>query len=276
VPILLLSQLKRLAEGTIALDFSSLRTEITKGGQNSVIKSGEVFLDRRLSFLTIALLLLLSACASQSFDAIDMLERKGGEATILLLPTDIELSELTAGGTTEPNALWTEKAERHLSEQMLAYLQSHNITFKPVTARAKLSELPKSEQDIIKLHELVGLSILNHQYIPNLALPHKQGKFNWTLGNKVQTFSDKYGANYGLFVFIRDSYTSPGRTAVIVISALFGVSVPGGVQIGYASLVDLTTGEIVWFNRLARASGDLRSPETAKETIKLLLDGLPK
>jgi hypothetical protein len=33
----------------------------------------------------------------------------------------------------------------------------------------------------------------------------------------------------------------------------------GGVQSGFASLVDLRTGDIVWFNQLGRATGDLRS-----------------
>jgi hypothetical protein len=43
------------------------------------------------------------------------------------------------------------------------------------------------------------------------------------------------------------------------------------MQQGYASLVDLETGRVVWFNHLLRGSGDLREPEKAAETLDVLL-----
>ena len=36
--------------------------------------------------------------------------------------------------------------------------------------------------------------------------------------------------------------------------ALLGVGLAGGSQTGYASLVDLRTGRVVWFNNLASAA----------------------
>ena len=57
--------------------------------------------------------------------------------------------------------------------------------------------------------------------------------------------------------------------------ALLGSLTLGGQQIGYASLVDLNTGRIVWFNDLKRFSGDLREPQAAAETVEVLLKGFP-
>jgi hypothetical protein len=57
----------------------------------------------------------------------------------------------------------------------------------------------------------------------------------------------------------------------MVVGALLGVGVPGGSQVGFASVVDLKTGDIVWFNRLIRPQGDLRTPEAAAETVKALV-----
>ena len=57
--------------------------------------------------------------------------------------------------------------------------------------------------------------------------------------------------------------------------ALLGIGLAGGVQVGYASLVDLKTGQIAWFNRLIRASGDMREQEPAKLSIDLLLANFP-
>jgi hypothetical protein len=52
----------------------------------------------------------------------------------------------------------------------------------------------------------------------------------------------------------------------------------GGGQFAYASLVDLKTGEVVWFNVLQTQSqmpgvtfGDIRSPEGAAQMVDRLL-----
>jgi len=44
---------------------------------------------------------------------------------------------------------------------------------------------------------------------------------------------------------------------------------------GFASLVDLKTGNIVWFNRLFSTRGDLRTKEPAQQTIDALIKGMP-
>ena len=74
---------------------------------------------------------------------------------------------------------------------------------------------------------------------------------------------------------IRDSYTSGERIATMIIMALLGVGLGGGVQVGYASLVDLNTGRVLWFNQLVRVSGDLREPAKAVETLEALLANFP-
>ena len=55
-----------------------------------------------------------------------------------------------------------------------------------------------------------------------------------------------------------------------------GRAVPlGGAQVGYASLVDLNTGRVLWFNRLLRGRGDLREADKAAETVNALLEEFP-
>jgi hypothetical protein len=103
------------------------------------------------------------------------------------------------------------------------------------------------------------------------SLPSKQGKFDWSLGPSVAAISRSHQADYALFLYVRDSYATAGRVAVIAVAAILGVGVPGGSQIGFSSVVDLKTGDIVWFNWLARGHGDLRTPEAAGETVKALV-----
>ena len=63
---------------------------------------------------------------------------------------------------------------------------------------------------------------------------------------------------------------------MMVVGALLGVGLSGGFQVGYASLVDLTTGRVVWFNRLLRGSGHLRELDKARESCDALLDSFPE
>jgi len=195
---------------------------------------------------------------------------------ILLMPMDIELSVLTAGGILEPNAAWTADAKKYIHEAINKKLASQNGALL-VDSDTDSDQLDTDQldlqQQLIKLHEAVGYTILKHKYIEPFKLPSKKNKFDWTLGEKARFLKETYGADYALFVYMRDSYATTGRVAFIIVAAAVGVGVPGGQQVGFASLVDLNTGQIVWFNRLVRAAGDLRTMEKATLSVdQLLLD----
>jgi hypothetical protein len=53
------------------------------------------------------------------------------------------------------------------------------------------------------------------------------------------------------------------------------VVVPGGVHYCYASLVDLKSGDVVWFDFLPTSHGDIRQPDGAQDLIDRLLQSLP-
>jgi hypothetical protein len=95
------------------------------------------------------------------------------------------------------------------------------------------------------------------------------------LGEEVRSLREASGAEYGLFVFIRDSYATAGRKALIVTSALFGIGIGGGSQIGFATLVDLRDGSIVWFNRILKQTGDLRTEDAAYGAVQELIEDIP-
>ncbi len=220
---------------------------------------------------------VLAGCVTTSHTQITALERpEARQPRILLMPLDVELSELSAGGLAEPKAEWTEAANKH----MAAALQAINAERDLQLLTYDEEKLPAAKRDeiiqLLKLHGIVGNSVLLHQYLQPFALPTKAGKFDWSLGPAVRQLREETGADYALFFWVRDSYSSGGRVAVIMLAAVLGVGIQGGVQIGFASLVDLNTGNIVWFNRLARPTGDLRSEAAARETTLVLLTGLPK
>jgi hypothetical protein len=196
-------------------------------------------------------------------------------ARVLLMPLDVQLFELTAGGLQEPKADWTAAAENHVHtalENLLAQKKDTVVRYEPLTDNP---DKARFNQQMMKLHEAVGNSIMIHTYFAGFNLPTKKDTFDWSLGCGIQRINERYDAHAALFIFIRDSYASPGRKAAMVLGALAGISITGGFQTGFASLVDLQSGDILWFGRLFRQTGDLRTPGPAYEAVSQLLFGIP-
>lgn len=193
------------------------------------------------------------------------------QAKVVVMPVDIELFSMSAGGVLEPRADWTEAATRYFSD---ALAKKHKDLGLDGVA---LSSADAEEfGEINALHAAVAQAIALHHFGPGaLHLPTKEGKLDWSLGEAIAPIQKKTGADYALFSWVRDSYASAERKAAMVAMALLGVGITGGVQVGYASLVDLKTGRVLWFNQLARMTGDLREPDEAIESVNALLARFP-
>ena len=85
-------------------------------------------------------------------------------------------------------------------------------------------------------------------------------------------------------MYAEDSIVSSGRVALQVLGVagcIVGFCAPnigGGGQFAYASLVDLKTGDVVWFNVVQTGSqiagikmGDLRTPQGSAQLVERLL-----
>jgi hypothetical protein len=130
---------------------------------------------------------------------------------------------------------------------------------------------------LLSLHAAVAQSIAIHHF-GSVPLPTKNGRLDWSFGDAMKALEDRTGARYGLFIWVRDGYTSAGRYAAIAITAILTmghVALGHGQQAAYASLVDLDTGRVLWFNRVSRGRGDLREAGRAAETVDELLKDFP-
>ena len=195
-------------------------------------------------------------------------------AKVVVMPADIEIYSISAGGVPEPRADWTESAQRN---------------FKTIVARKQgtlgltLTQLAEKDADdfaeISALHTAIARAIAVHHFGPtSLNLPTKDGKLDWSLGDSTQALKKATGADYAVFSWVRDSHVSAERQAAMVAIAVLtlGRAVPrGGRQTAYASLVELDTGRILWFNRFSRESGNMKDEETAEETVDTLLKAFP-
>lgn len=189
---------------------------------------------------------------------------------LLIVPPDMELFSISAGGVQEPKADWTEAAQKNFRAALAARREQLG---------ANATELREADLDefaeLNALQRAVAEAVFVHHTGMGMKLPTKNERLDWSLGDAVKPLKEKTGADFALFIWIRDSYASKERKATMIALALIGAITTGGEQTGYASLVDLNTGRVVWFNDLRRMSGDLRDEKGAGETVEALLQGFP-
>lgn len=234
------------------------------------------FASRILRPLTAAALLALAAAAQAAGPGPDTEHLAPGFTTrpagsrLVVLPADMELFTITAGGVEEPRADWTAAAQQNLADALAAQ--------RPLLGDG-VSRLDPAQvddfADLVTLQRAVADAISLHHSQHGLKLSTKEDRLDWSLGDAVRPLKERTGADYALFTWVRDSYASKERKLAMVAMAMLGAISFGGQQVAYASLVDLHTGRVVWFNRLDRPAGDLRDLASAKETVQDLLKGFP-
>jgi hypothetical protein len=208
-----------------------------------------------------------------------------GNYKLLVLRPDVTVSQLTTGGMSEPRADWTEQARTSIVNAIRAQQASRGGQTVVIERRNELPGVTAEElAEIERLNFAVDQSIVLHKYSGDY-LPTKRGKgLDWTLGQDAVRLGQKTGYDYALFLHAEDQVASTGRVVLGVLGAagcFVGFCAPnigGETQLDYASLVDLKTGEVVWFNVVQASSqipgikfGELRTPKGAAQMVDRLL-----
>ena len=197
-----------------------------------------------------------------------------GEARILVFRPEIAVGEQTTGGMNEPNADWTRTARANLLEalQRSPAMRGNRVTIAPELEGDKGAQL----NDYTALFKTVAFAAFNHKMFPGNRLPTKKSDFDWTLGEGAAALRP-LGGDYGLFFYTNDSYGSTGRKVAQILGAVMGMGLmSSGVHVGYAGLVDLTTGDLVWLNADLAMGGDVRTAEGADKRMAQLLEEFPR
>ena len=208
-----------------------------------------------------------------------------GDYRLLVMRPDVTVNSVTTGGLPEPRADWTEQARTNIVTALRAQQGARGGK---VQILARRNELPAVSEEVVadleRLHNAVGNSIALHHYL-GAHLPTKPRRgLDYTLGAQAVELGRKTGFDYALFMVAEDNIVSSGRVALQVLGiagCFVGFCAPnigGGGQFAYASLVDLKTGEVVWFNVVQASSqiagikmGDMRSPQGAEQLVDRLV-----
>ena len=208
-----------------------------------------------------------------------------GDYRLLVMRPDVTVNSVTTGGMNEPRADWTEQARTNIIAALAAQQLQRGGKVKILARRNELPGVSEEAvADLERLHSAVGNSIALHKYL-GAYLPTKSRRgLDYTLGEEAVALGRKTGYDYALFMFAEDSIVSGGRVALQVLGVagcFVGFCAPnigGGGQFAYASLVDLKTGEVVWFNVAQAGSqiagikmGDIRTPQGSAQLVERLL-----
>ena len=233
----------------------------------------------------VALSVTLAACVQTRQYADLQFSPPQGDYDLLVLRPDVTVGSVTTGGMTEPRAEWTEAARANIVAALKAQQAARGGDVLVAERRTAIRGVDADTvAEIERLNYAVAQSIVLHKYL-GVYLPTKRGRgLEYTLGRDAVEFGQKTGFDYMLFLHAEDSFASTGRVALQVLGVagcFIGFCAPnigGGGQLAYASLVDLRTGEVVWFNVLRAGTqiagvnlGDIRTPQGAAQMVERLL-----
>lgn len=224
----------------------------------------------KILYIVITSIILSGCLANKAIVTIDYFPPE--TKTIVLLEPDIELSEHTVGGMLVPKAEWTKLAEENLNKAIQNKMNSIKGNIINIKENDPLDD--KGIQ-LMKTMAAMGNTVLIHNFVANASLPTKKDDPFWSMGKETAYLKQKYNADYGLFFYVRDQFTSDARQATKLLAALVGIQMAAAIQQAYAGIIDLENGQLVWFNHLLKTSGDTRTQKGANEMIFELMKDMP-
>ena len=198
---------------------------------------------------------------------------------ILLFRPFVSTGSQSTGGMFEPNAEWTEQARTNIQDA-LEELQGR-LGNTVIVAPEAYGGDAQAVQEHMALFAAVSQAVIEYQFFVGNRLPtkkkdNKEGVFDWSLGEGVAALPGASDADYGLFIFNKDAYGSTGRKILQVVALLGpGIAVKSGEHVGYAGLVDLRTGDLLWLNADGAMGGDVREADGSQKRVRQLLEDFP-
>lgn len=203
--------------------------------------------------ILITIVFFISGCASYVKKSPTFDESIKKTKTIAVLPADIEVYQLTAGGVRELIDEWSSQSKALVRDALERFLGSRfGFEIKSIDE----DWLKKNHKELWvanrSLYNAVSLSALLHAYPGPNTFPAKLKNFDYTLGHEVKKLSEVCHADALLFVHGIDHEATAGRVALfwwnLLMGAATGVTIlpinPSFMTVG---LVDADTGNLEWF-----------------------------
>jgi hypothetical protein len=193
---------------------------------------------------------------------------------VVLLPPQVFVYELSAGGVPTRMADWETTARNNLVTAATR-LSHESGLFELVPAPVLDPQLADQLEAHIGLYERVAQSVFVYGRGDMDAWAHKKNEFDYTVGPGLAFLREQTGADAALIVLGSDFISSGGRRAAFVAGLLLGVVMPLGQSFITAGIVDLTTGDVLWMSFDSSASMDSRTSSDVDSLMSDLYETWP-
>ncbi len=171
----------------------------------------------------------------------------GRTKTIAVMPPDIHVYQLTAGGVREEMDEWNQQAKEFIQEKLKMHLaERFGIQIKFIEE----DWLKTHHRDLWQAHRglfnAISMSALQHAYFGPDVFATKSKNFDYTFGAELSELAAVCGADALLFLYGFDYEATMGRKIMSFWAAIGGVVLlnPSAMVMG---LADGATGDVVWF-----------------------------
>jgi hypothetical protein len=199
---------------------------------------------------------------------------------LLLLPIDIRVHEISAGGVVEKVDAWTAAANANANRSMHEIGGQRKLFDLTETPALSASDKEVLDQHVA-LYELVANSADFSRSGPFQVWHERARDFDYTLGPGLKDLAGRSDMEAAVIVIGSDYISSAGRKATMalgVLAAAFtGIAVipQGGTAFVSVGVVELRTGNLLWFSTNRSQGNDLREQAQVRSVLERLFDEYP-
>ncbi len=214
--------------------------------------------------------------------------------TITLVPPLVAVYSMSSGDIEQEIQEWSDEANRNSVASVRTQVEEMGKRFVPfagtrgprpdfrmgiaddVNTRREAS--PASDSWL--LFEAAKEAILRHTYDPLVLFPDMMKRFDYTLGREADALLAGTDADAFLLVIATDEVPTAERQALVGVGAAAALYTgsyagPGATPAEViAALVESSSGDILWFNKVSMPIADLRNPESNAALVKKVLKGM--
>lgn len=226
---------------------------------------------RIISSAILLLVLSLPGLSQAAFSAtnprLSSLSQEQRPKKVLLLPPQMFVAEMSAGGVIQKQDDWTRQANENLLASTEVYARE-STRFETL----RMPELTAEEAEIVESHiglyDRVASAIHAYGQGKDTGWEQKKNEWDYTLGDGLAFLREKTGADSALIFVGADIISTGGRKAAFTVGLLIGIAIPLGQSFITVGLADLKTGEISWLSYDQSMSMDSREAAEVKSLVK--------
>ncbi len=201
--------------------------------------------------------------------------------TVLLVPAEFEVSQMSAGGVTEPAPDMTAAARANIDGTLQKLFSDHGV-YRGVS----MPSLSTEEAAVLREHaELFKLLALDTNQMLNTwskAWTRGTARQAYTIGSGLKFLAERTGADYAVFVNGGQVTQTGGSVFLQFMAAGLGYAMPGGGTFLTFGIVDLHDGSVDWFDvrlgaeMFGMTGTDMRNAGTADQVLRSLFGKYPR